>query len=139
MQRSTGLPKRDAGYPSELPDKAALKDALADEVKQLGKLQDRLMASKQNAVLVILQGRDASGKDGTIKQVFDGCNPQGCRVTAFGAATCAIHQRVRRGEELLTDGEVSVAFLTQQGRPQRQPRPWNDIFSRLMTGEDINP
>ena len=61
------------------------------------------------------------------------------RVTGFGAATCAIHQRVRRGEELLTDGEVSVAFLTQQGRPQRQPRPWIDIFSRLMTGEDVNP
>jgi acyl-CoA thioester hydrolase len=61
------------------------------------------------------------------------------RVTGFGAATCAIHQTVRRGEEILTDGEVSVAFLTQQGRPQRQPRPWIDIFSRLMTGEDINP
>ncbi|EQB10199.1 thioesterase [Sphingobium quisquiliarum P25] len=61
------------------------------------------------------------------------------RLTAFSAASCVIHQRVRRGEEILTDGEVSVAFLTQQGRPQRQPKPWIDIFSRLMKGEDINP
>jgi PPK2 family polyphosphate:nucleotide phosphotransferase len=38
-------------------------------------------------LLVVLQGRDASGKDGTIKNVFDGCNPQGCRVTSFGVPT----------------------------------------------------
>ena len=51
---------------------------------------------------------------------------------------CTIHQRVRRGDEILTDGEVSVAFLTLEGRPTRQPKPWIDIFSRLMRGEDIN-
>ena len=61
------------------------------------------------------------------------------RVTAIGAATCSIHQRVRRGEEILTDGEVCVAFLTPRGRPTRQPKPWIDIFSRLMRGEHINP
>ena len=60
-------------------------------------------------------------------------------VTAISAATCSIHQRVRRGEEILTDGEVSVAFLTPRGRPTRQPKPWIAIFSRLMRGEDINP
>ena len=61
------------------------------------------------------------------------------RVTAIRPVACSIHQRVRRGEEILTDGEVSVAFLTNQGRPTRQPQPWVDIFSRLMRGEDINP
>lgn len=61
------------------------------------------------------------------------------RLTAMSAATCSIHQRVRRGEEILTDGEVNVAFLTPRGRPTRQPKPWIDIFSRLMTGENINP
>lgn len=61
------------------------------------------------------------------------------RVTKVGAASCAIHQAVMRGEELLTDGAVSVAFLTPQGRPRRQPKSWIDIFSRLMRGEDINP
>lgn len=81
------LSDRDARRPRDLHDREALKEALADEVKQLGKLQDRLMAEKRHAVLVILQGRDASGKDGAIKQVFDGCNPQGCRVTSFGVPT----------------------------------------------------
>ena len=78
------LSDREARRPREFDDKNALQERLADEVKELGHLQDRLMAGKQHAVLVILQGRDASGKDGTIKNVFDGCNPQGCRVTSFG-------------------------------------------------------
>jgi PPK2 family polyphosphate:nucleotide phosphotransferase len=84
---SLSLTDRDARYPKGLKGKDALKEALKDEVKKLGKLQDRLMAGKQQAVLVIFQGRDASGKDGAIKQVFDGCNPQGCRVTSFGVPT----------------------------------------------------
>jgi len=61
------------------------------------------------------------------------------RVTKVGAASCSIHQTVMRDEEILTQGDVSVAFLTPQGRPRRQPKPWTDIFSRLMRGEDINP
>jgi PPK2 family polyphosphate:nucleotide phosphotransferase len=81
------LSDRDAHRPRQLDDKDALKEALTKEVEQLGRLQDRLIADKGHAVLVVLQGRDASGKDGTIKQVFDGCNPQGCRVTSFGVPT----------------------------------------------------
>ncbi len=61
------------------------------------------------------------------------------RVTGVGAATCAIQQSVMRGAEQLTDASVSVAWLTPQGRPQRQPKAWTDIFSRLMQGEDIHP
>lgn len=61
------------------------------------------------------------------------------KVQHVSAATCAIHQAVMRCDEILTDGDVSVAFLTPQGRPRRQPKPWTEIFSRLMRGEDINP
>jgi acyl-CoA thioester hydrolase len=61
------------------------------------------------------------------------------RVTHVGAVTCAIHQSVMRDGEILTDGSVQVAYLTPQGRPQRQPRPWIDIFTRLSRGEDIHP
>ena len=81
------LSDREARRPKELSDKDELKDLLDVEQKKLGRLQDRLWAGKQKAVLVIFQGRDASGKDGAIKQVFDGCNPQGCRVTSFGVPT----------------------------------------------------
>lgn len=61
------------------------------------------------------------------------------RVADVGAATCAIHQAVMRGDDIMAQGDVAVAYLTPQGRPKRQPRPWIEIFSRLMKGEDIHP
>jgi PPK2 family polyphosphate:nucleotide phosphotransferase len=77
----------DARPPHHLPKGDALDDAMRSEVKALGQLQSTLFADRRYALLVVLQGRDASGKDGTIKHVFDGCNPQGCRVTSFGVPT----------------------------------------------------
>lgn len=47
------------------------------------------------------------------------------------AATVLIHQRVMRGDEVLTDGTVTAAFLTPEGRPKRQPREWVERFERL--------
>lgn len=81
------LTDRDAARPRRLSDRDALKAALAEEVEALGHLQNLLFADRRHALLVVLQGRDASGKDGTIKNVFDGCNPQGCLVTSFGVPT----------------------------------------------------
>ena len=48
------------------------------------------------------------------------------------AAACVIHQRVMRGEEILTDARVTAAFITNEGRPKRQPRAWTEIFERLL-------
>jgi PPK2 family polyphosphate:nucleotide phosphotransferase len=56
---------------------------LEQGVAQLSELQDKLYAQNQWAVLVILQAMDAAGKDGTIKHVMSGVNPQGCEVTSF--------------------------------------------------------
>ena len=61
------------------------------------------------------------------------------RVAQVSAATCTIHQSVMRGDEQLTDASICVAWLTPQGRPQRQPKAWTDIFSRLCQGEDFHP
>jgi acyl-CoA thioester hydrolase len=47
------------------------------------------------------------------------------------AASVLIHQRVMRGDELLTDATVTAAFLSREGRPQRQPREWVEAFKRL--------
>jgi len=47
------------------------------------------------------------------------------------AASVRIHQRVMRGEELLTDARVTAAFLDANGRPQRQPREWVELFKRI--------
>jgi PPK2 family polyphosphate:nucleotide phosphotransferase len=66
-------------------EKDEAKTLLADGVKRLAKLQDRLYAEHQWAILVVLQGLDAAGKDGVIKHVMSGVNPQGCEVHPFKA------------------------------------------------------
>ena len=61
-------------------------DALADLEKdrlRLIDLQERLYAEKKRSLLLILQGMDTSGKDGTIRHVMSGVNPQGVQVTSF--------------------------------------------------------
>lgn len=55
--------------------------------ERLGDLQYRLYAENKRALLIVLQAMDAGGKDGTIRHVMSGLNPQGCRVTSFKAPT----------------------------------------------------
>ena len=64
-------------------DKKKAKELLAAGVERLAELQDRLYAQDRWGVLLILQAMDAAGKDGTIKHVMSGVNPQGCQVYAF--------------------------------------------------------
>ena len=56
---------------------------LARDVKAVADLQYLLYAENRRSVLVVLQGMDTSGKDGVIRHVFSGINPQGCHVTSF--------------------------------------------------------
>lgn len=55
--------------------------------KRLHELQDVLFAENKHSVLIVLQGLDASGKDGAVKNVFSGVNPMGCKVQAFKKPT----------------------------------------------------
>jgi PPK2 family polyphosphate:nucleotide phosphotransferase len=55
--------------------------------KRLDELQEILYAGSQHSVLIVLQGMDTAGKDGTIRHIFSGVNPQGCDVTAFKVPT----------------------------------------------------
>jgi PPK2 family polyphosphate:nucleotide phosphotransferase len=71
------------------PDKDAAQAILADDIAQLTDLQERLYAQHHWAVLVILQGMDAAGKDSVIKHVMSGLNPQGCEVHPFKAPSDA--------------------------------------------------
>ena len=70
-----------------LKEGEALTKATAREVQRIADLQRVLYAEGRHALLIVLQGRDASGKDGTIRRVFTAVNPQGCTVTAFGPPT----------------------------------------------------
>ena len=64
-------------------DKAAAAPEIDRQRQRLADLQDRVWAEGKHAVLVVLQGIDAAGKDGTIKHVMTAFNPQGTPVTAF--------------------------------------------------------
>jgi len=64
-------------------DKKDGKDILEVGVKKLAKLQERLYAEGSWAILMVLQGIDTAGKDGVIKHVLSGVNPQGCSVHSF--------------------------------------------------------
>lgn len=69
--------------PKDTPGKKKLEDELEDVVKSMRKLQDRLYASDDHAVLLIFQAMDAAGKDGTVRAVMTGVNPAGCQVYSF--------------------------------------------------------
>jgi len=73
------------GFTSE--DKPRAKEVLAMGVKALAELQDKLYADDQWALLLIFQAMDAAGKDGAIKHVMSGVNPQGCQVFSFKSPT----------------------------------------------------
>lgn len=66
------------------PDKKAAEDATKENAKAIDTLQDALWAEGSRALLVILQGIDTSGKDGTVRAVFNRCGPLGVQVTPFG-------------------------------------------------------
>jgi PPK2 family polyphosphate:nucleotide phosphotransferase len=77
----------DAAPPSWAPERGDLRDATDTLLEKLGALQALLYADARHALLVVLQGRDASGKDGVIRRVLSGLNPQGCQVARFEAPT----------------------------------------------------
>jgi PPK2 family polyphosphate:nucleotide phosphotransferase len=75
----------DPGYTDDLVRKDQADELLAAGVEALAEYQDRLYAQNIYGVLVILQAMDAAGKDGVIKHVMSGLNPQGCQVFSFKA------------------------------------------------------
>jgi len=76
------LSKFDAGDTHGVSKSQAAK-ALPGHVEKLAALHDLLYAEHKRSLLIVLQGMDAAGKDGTIKHVMSGVNPQGCTVTSF--------------------------------------------------------
>jgi PPK2 family polyphosphate:nucleotide phosphotransferase len=74
-------PADTAGFTSE--DKPRAKEALQTGVEALAELQDMLYAQDRWALLLVFQAMDAAGKDGAIKHVMSGVNPQGCEVYSF--------------------------------------------------------
>jgi PPK2 family polyphosphate:nucleotide phosphotransferase len=79
------LAKFDPRDESGLPAKEEARLQTAEDAKAIDALQDRLFAEGKRALLVVLQGIDCSGKDGTVRAVFNPCGPIGVEVTPFRA------------------------------------------------------
>ena len=129
-------------------DRKDLKDDLTEELHDL---QERYYAAKNRALLIILQGMDTSGKDGTIKHVFDGVNPQGIRLANFKAPNeqeldhdylWRIHQKTpAKGEIVIFNRSqyedvviVRVHHLVPEEVWSRRYAHIND-FERMLTDE----
>jgi PPK2 family polyphosphate:nucleotide phosphotransferase len=83
FDESFKLHKAATESPHDCPSKQDNAEALDAAVHKLAKLQGRLYADDRYAMLLVFQAMDAAGKDGTIKAVMSGVNPQGCQVYAF--------------------------------------------------------
>ncbi|HZB50944.1 MAG TPA: polyphosphate kinase 2 family protein [Mycobacteriales bacterium] len=79
------LAERDPDETEGYTRKKDVAEGLADARKRIGELQTRLYAEHRRSLLIVLQAMDTGGKDGTIKGVFQGVNPQGCQVWSFKA------------------------------------------------------
>ena len=82
-----GIPGRDTRDDLGLDTKEAASLVLDDLRERIADLQERLHAEGTRAVLLVLQGLDASGKDGVIRSVFSGVSPLGVHATSFGVPT----------------------------------------------------
>ena len=92
-------------------DKKASQAVLAEGVELLAELQDKLYAQDRWAVLLIFQAMDAAGKDGTIKHVMSGVNPQGCQVSSFKAPSAVDldHDYLWRANQCLPErGRIGI-------------------------------
>lgn len=84
---ATGLGDDDAKAPKSVGKGDDLKKKLDEQLERLEELQKVFYADGRHALLIILQGRDASGKDGIVRTVFGACNPAGVRVNSFKVPT----------------------------------------------------
>ncbi len=85
--KKVSLSDYDPGYTGKYRGEEEVHTELEDDLRRLAELQDRLYAAGSHALLIVLQGIDTGGKDGTISHVFRGLNPQGVQVTAFKTPT----------------------------------------------------
>ena len=133
-------------------------ELLQDHVEQLSALQRLHYASNKYALLIIFQGMDAGGKDGAIRHVMSGINPQGCQVFSFKQpsanelehdflwrTTCVLPERGRIGifnrsyyEEVLVV-RVHPEILRSQGLPEElrdENTIWDERYRSIVDLED---
>jgi PPK2 family polyphosphate:nucleotide phosphotransferase len=145
------LARRDPAERLGLPGKAEAAPVLEQLLDELRTLHDRFWAEAQRSVLLVLQGMDTSGKDGTIRRVFNGLNPQGVRVASFKAPSALelAHDYLWRVHAMLPErGEIGIFnrshyedIVTVRVRELAPKAAWSrryrhvKEFERLLTDE----
>ena len=151
------IAKAPTAPPKDGPSKRENVDALDQLISRLAKVQGKLYAHRRFALLLVFQAMDAAGKDGTIRAVMSGVNPQGCQVFAFKQPSTeeldhdflwrvqrALPERGRIGifnrshyEEVLVV-RINPEFLESQRLP-RMPEDldelWQERFESIVEAE----
>ena len=146
------LDQYDPGDKSAFPmRKSEGREKLKALNEELEALQEQLYAEGKHKILVVLQGMDTSGKDGTIRHVFEGVNPQGVKVAPFGKPTqielahdylWRVHQNVpKRGEIVIFNRshyeDVLVVRVHELVPLEQSARRFQHIvdFERMLADE----
>ena len=151
------LEKTSTKPPTDVPDKKDLKKSLDNHVSRLDELQRIFYAHDKHSILLIFQGMDAAGKDGTIRAVLQGINPAGCQVFSFKQPSAEeldhdflwrtarhLPERGRIGvfnrsyyEEVLIV-KVHPEFLDNQKLPEldMSDRIWEDRYKSIRDHEE---
>src|SRR5581483_4599872 len=141
------LARIDTGARLGAPSKAAGLERLGKLVERLAVLHDRLYAEARHAVLLVLQGMDASGKDGVIRSVFTGVNPQGCRVESFKEPTATelahdflwrVHARCpARGEIAIFNRSHYEDVVVVRVKGLVEERVWRRRYGLIRSFEEL--
>jgi PPK2 family polyphosphate:nucleotide phosphotransferase len=154
--KKISLKDYDPKWTGNIKDKKKATALLENGVKQLAKHQDKLYAQDTYSLLMVFQAMDAAGKDGTIRHVMSGVNPQGCQVFSFKAPSAeerdhdylwrtmkALPERGRIGihnrsyyEEVLV-ARVHPAILASQQLPadRKKDGVWKRRFGQINNFE----
>lgn len=143
----TSLSSFDPDYTGQLEGKKQSKKTLSEDISDLADAQELLWSSKQYSVLIVLQAMDAAGKDGTIKHVMSGVNPQGCDVFSFKAPTEEerLHHFLWRPNKYLPQrGKIAIfnrsyyeEVLVVRVHPEILNKEWLPIDMQNAELEDI--
>jgi PPK2 family polyphosphate:nucleotide phosphotransferase len=147
----------DPGFTGGYKDKAGSLMRVSANVSRLSSLQERLYAQDTRSVLLIFQAMDAAGKDGAIRHVMSGVNPQGCHVTSFKAPSSeeldhdylwrafkALPAKGMMGifnrsyyEEVIVVRVHPELLANQKLAPEARPKnPWKPRFKEINNFED---
>lgn len=127
--------------------KAKAEKRFAELGKELFDLQDAMFGAKVSSVLVVLQGRDSAGKDGTIKHVAGCLNPRGVNVTSFGVPTAEerehdflwrVHKHApRRGEFALFNRSHYEDVLVVRVHDLAPKKLWQQRYGHIRDFEEL--